>query len=77
MTPARRNSFTTTRTDSEAGVDAFAKDGKSLCVFFQGHPEYAADTLMRDVISAGRRHSILSFPVQAQPDTPTRTRDPS
>jgi homoserine O-succinyltransferase/O-acetyltransferase len=33
-----------TRTDV-AGVDCFAKEGKSLFVFFQGHPEYHADTL--------------------------------
>ena len=29
-----------------AGVDAFVKQRKSLFVFFQGHPEYAADTLL-------------------------------
>jgi homoserine O-succinyltransferase len=29
-----------------AGVDAFVKQGKSLFVFFQGHPEYEADTLL-------------------------------
>ena len=29
-----------------AGVDAFAKKRKSLFVFFQGHPEYEAQTLM-------------------------------
>ena len=32
----------------EAGVDAFAKQGKSLFVFFQSHPEYHADTLLRE-----------------------------
>jgi homoserine O-succinyltransferase/O-acetyltransferase len=33
-----------------AGVDAFAKeqDGGSLFVFFQGHPEYDADSLLRE-----------------------------
>lgn len=30
----------------EAGVDAFVKRRKSLFVFFQGHPEYEADTLL-------------------------------
>ena len=30
------------------GVDAFIKDGNSLFVFFQGHPEYDADTLLRE-----------------------------
>jgi homoserine O-succinyltransferase len=34
-----------TRSD-EAGVDAFVKQRKSLSVFFQGHPEYEAQTLM-------------------------------
>jgi homoserine O-succinyltransferase len=34
-----------TRSD-EAGVDAFAKRRRSLFVFFQGHPEYEAQTLM-------------------------------
>ena len=33
-------------TRSEAGVDAFVKQGKSLFVFFQGHPEYEAPTLL-------------------------------
>jgi homoserine O-succinyltransferase len=31
-----------------AGVDAFVKQVKSLFVFFQGHPEYEADTLLRE-----------------------------
>jgi homoserine O-succinyltransferase len=31
-----------------AGVDTFAKRWRSLFVFFQGHPEYSADTLMRE-----------------------------
>jgi len=31
-----------------AGVDAFVKRGVGLQVFFQGHPEYDADTLMRE-----------------------------
>lgn len=30
----------------DAGVDAFVKQRKSLFVFFQGHPEYEATTLM-------------------------------
>ena len=31
---------------TDAGVDAFVKQRKSLFVFFQGHPEYEAHTLM-------------------------------
>ena len=34
-----------TRSDA-AGVDMFARQGSSLFVFFQGHPEYEARTLM-------------------------------
>jgi len=34
-----------TRSDS-AGVDAFVKEHESLFVFFQGHPEYEAHTLL-------------------------------
>jgi homoserine O-succinyltransferase len=30
----------------DGGVDAFIKQRKSLCVFFQGHPEYEANTLL-------------------------------
>jgi homoserine O-succinyltransferase len=32
----------------DGGVDAFTKQGKSLFVFLQGHPEYEADTLLRE-----------------------------
>jgi homoserine O-succinyltransferase/O-acetyltransferase len=32
----------------EAGVDIFAKQWRSLFVFFQGHPEYDADSLARE-----------------------------
>jgi homoserine O-succinyltransferase len=31
-----------------AGVDTFVKQDRSLFVFFQGHPEYEADTLLRE-----------------------------
>jgi homoserine O-succinyltransferase len=31
-----------------AGVDTFVKQDKSLFIFFQGHPEYEADTLLRE-----------------------------
>src|SRR3989442_1837784 len=31
---------------TEAGVDAFVKQRQSLFVFFQGHPEYEATTLL-------------------------------
>jgi homoserine O-succinyltransferase len=56
-----------TRSD-EAGVDMFARQGNSLFVFFQGHPEYEARTLMgeyrRDVrrFLRGERESYPSMP---------------
>jgi homoserine O-succinyltransferase len=31
---------------TDGGVDSFARQGKSLFVFFQGHPEYEASTLL-------------------------------
>jgi homoserine O-succinyltransferase len=31
-----------------AGVDIFAKQQQSLFIFFQGHPEYESDTLLRE-----------------------------
>ena len=49
----------------DAGVDAFVKQGKSLSVYFQGHPEYEANSLQlehsRDV---GRylRREIGTYP---------------
>ncbi len=32
----------------DAGVDTFVKQQKKLFVFFQGHPEYESDTLLRE-----------------------------
>jgi homoserine O-succinyltransferase len=51
-----------------AGVDAFVKQRKSLFVFFQGHPEYEADSLAleyrRDVAryQRGERDTYPSMP---------------
>src|SRR5262249_1438764 len=56
-----------TRSD-DAGVDMFARDGNSLFVFFQGHPEYEARTLLgeyrRDVrrFLRGERETYPSLP---------------
>jgi homoserine O-succinyltransferase len=33
---------------ANAGVDTFIKQQKKLLVFFQGHPEYESDTLLRE-----------------------------
>ncbi len=52
----------------DAGVDGFVKQRKSLFVFFQGHPEYEADTLLyeyrRDVgrFLKGERGAYPSMP---------------
>jgi homoserine O-succinyltransferase len=35
---------------TDGSVDAFARDGKSRLVFFQGHPEYGAETLGREYL---------------------------
>lgn len=35
-------------TAQNAGVDTFIKQEKKLFVFFQGHPEYESDTLLRE-----------------------------
>jgi homoserine O-succinyltransferase len=56
-----------TRSDN-AGVDTFVKQRKRLLVFFQGHPEYEADTLLleyrRDVgrFLRGVRDSYPTMP---------------
>lgn len=42
----------------EAGVDIFAKDGAAPFVFFQGHPEYQQDQLLREFKRDLRRFLI-------------------
>jgi homoserine O-succinyltransferase len=44
----RSSGYTILTHSSEAGVDAFVKQGKSLFVFFQGHPEYDERALLRE-----------------------------
>jgi homoserine O-succinyltransferase len=47
------------------GVDAFIKEERSLFVFFQGHPEYDADTLLREYRrDVGRylNHDATTYP---------------
>lgn len=53
----------------EAGIDAFVKQKKSLFVFFQGHPEYDADTLLyeyRRDIGRFLRRERNSYPSMPQ-----------
>jgi len=54
-----------TRSDA-AGVDAFVKQRKSLFVFFQGHPEYEAQTLMLEY-----RRDIRRFLLHERETYPT------
>jgi homoserine O-succinyltransferase len=49
----------------DGSVDAFSRDGKSLFLFFQGHPEYESDTLLREYRrDAGRflRNEAATYP---------------
>ncbi|MGO3927644.1 homoserine O-succinyltransferase MetA [Rhodopseudomonas pseudopalustris] len=52
-----------------AGVDIFARQGRSRFVFFQGHPEYDATSLQREYLRdigrflTGERHDYPEFPV--------------
>lgn len=54
--------------DKDGGVDAFVKEGKSLAVFFQGHPEYDVNSLLleyrRDIgrYLRGERDTYPSMP---------------
>jgi homoserine O-succinyltransferase len=43
-----RHGYTVLTRSAEAGVDTFIKKQKKLFVFFQGHPEYEVDTLLRE-----------------------------
>jgi homoserine O-succinyltransferase len=50
---------------ADTEVDAFVKQEESLFVFFQGHPEYESDTLLREYRrDAGRylRHETEKYP---------------
>jgi homoserine O-succinyltransferase/O-acetyltransferase len=40
--------YTLLTSSAESGADMFSKQSRSLFVFFQGHPEYEATTLLRE-----------------------------
>jgi homoserine O-succinyltransferase len=42
----------------EAGVDVFEKTRRAPFVFFQGHPEYESDTLLREFQRDARRYHL-------------------
>jgi len=50
------NGYAILARSAESGVDLFIKEGDSLLVFLQGHPEYDADTLAREY-----RRDMLRF----------------
>jgi homoserine O-succinyltransferase/O-acetyltransferase len=49
------NNYTVLSKSAVAGADIFVKKAKSLSVFVQGHPEYAADSLLREYCRDIRR----------------------
>ncbi|HUZ33174.1 MAG TPA: homoserine O-succinyltransferase [Xanthobacteraceae bacterium] len=50
LAPAQLQSagYSVLTASTAAGADIFVKNDKCLSLFFQGHPEYAQDTLMRE-----------------------------
>lgn len=63
---------------ADAGVDTFIKDEESLFVFFQGHPEYESDTLLREYRrDVGRylRHEAENYPLLPRDYFDAKTED--
>jgi homoserine O-succinyltransferase len=48
-----------------AGADIFVREGRSLFLFFQGHPEYEADRLLLEY-----RRDVRRYLAGARPDYP-------
>jgi homoserine O-succinyltransferase/O-acetyltransferase len=44
----RSGGYTILTQSEEGGVDTFVREGESLMIFFQGHPEYESNTLLRE-----------------------------
>lgn len=53
----------------ETGADAFSRQGESLLLFFQGHPEYEDTTLLKEY-----RRDVSRYLSGAQPNYPTLPR---
>ena len=53
----------------ESGADAFARQGRSLLLFFQGHPEYEDTTLLKEY-----RRDVGRYLSGQQPHYPTMPR---
>ncbi len=62
----RAAGYTLLSGSQENGVDAFAREEQSLLLFFQGHPEYEATTLLREY-----RRDIGRYLSGQQPHYPT------
>ena len=60
-----RNGFHIASHSPEIGVDAFWREEPSLFVFLQGHPEYDADTLLKEY-----RRDVLRFASGERQDYP-------
>jgi homoserine O-succinyltransferase len=61
--------YTILTRSAEAGVDIFVKQGKSLSLYFQGHPEYDERALLREYrrdIGRYLRRERDSFPAMPQ-----------
>jgi homoserine O-succinyltransferase/O-acetyltransferase len=63
-----RSGYTILTRSAEAGVDLFLRREPSLMVFCQGHPEYDADTLLREYCRDAGRY--LCGKRDVQPDLP-------
>jgi homoserine O-succinyltransferase/O-acetyltransferase len=48
VTALRAAGYTVITSSPETGADLFVKSGRSLLVFFQGHPEYEETTLLKE-----------------------------
>jgi len=62
--------YTVLTRSEDAGVDSFLKQRKSLFVFFQGHPEYEADTLLLEY-----RRDVRRFLRRERDSYPAMPRD--
>jgi len=71
LSPAelRAAGYTVLSWSDETGADAFVLDGKSLLLFFQGHPEYQDTTLLKEY-----RRDASRFLSGEQPRYPTLPR---
>jgi homoserine O-succinyltransferase/O-acetyltransferase len=65
----RRAGYTLLSWSAETGADAFVRQGRSLLLFFQGHPEYQETTLLKEY-----RRDVGRYLSGQQPHYPTLPR---